>query len=225
MRHRSLRPAHHYHCQWLAQWRASAIRPDDAVTPCGALMFARTLSLSLSLLCAGQIGLPGVVFEAMLDVDGHRCAARAVAQTGGQAARRIAPVMPALDSRSDPFVLFLIPFPSLLLLLPLRSWLVTRPQIRLRDETKTFAPANLRSAQDDPVYQKLVQFYLENKSDTMPTSTSERTATRARKQWRGVCWFRSTALFCPSLWRRCAPCALCVLVLQIHTALQRRSGA
>ena len=41
---------------------------------------------------------------------------------------------------------------------------MSQPQIRLRDETKTFAPANLRSAQDDPVYQKLVQFYLENKS-------------------------------------------------------------
>jgi hypothetical protein len=48
---------------------------------CSTLTCARTVTAPLStLLCAVQIGLPGAVFEATLDVDGHRSAARMTAR-------------------------------------------------------------------------------------------------------------------------------------------------
>jgi sedoheptulose-bisphosphatase len=42
-------------------------------------------------------------------------------------------------------------------------WICTRHEIRINEDSKIFSPANLRSAQDLPGYQNLVNYYMTNR--------------------------------------------------------------
>lgn len=42
-------------------------------------------------------------------------------------------------------------------------WICTRHQIQIHEDSKIFSPANLRSAQDLPGYQDLVNYYMTNR--------------------------------------------------------------
>jgi sedoheptulose-bisphosphatase len=42
-------------------------------------------------------------------------------------------------------------------------WICTRHQIQIQEDSKIFSPANLRSAQDLPGYQELVNYYMTNR--------------------------------------------------------------
>jgi sedoheptulose-bisphosphatase len=39
-------------------------------------------------------------------------------------------------------------------------WICTRQRIKIKEDSKIFSPANLRSAQDLPGYQELVNYYM-----------------------------------------------------------------
>ena len=69
------------------------------------------------------------------------------------------------------------------------SWFVSRTQIRLKPDTKTFAPANLRCTVEDPAYKALVQFYIDNKSAAKHArKDSEADGSGAEKWKRAVIW-------------------------------------